>query len=311
MPSAQIVNFGEDPYANAMGGFAKNFLTTLNEKTGQRRNEDIFKKISDNYGKDADIEDIYRDVLKAEGFDQEYKRNKLNEIKDYATLANKSKLNGYEQSKLEQRRDELLVRQDANRIAESRLTNEANKVEANLTKNKAALSKQINDYSSKLLKDSELDLPLHDKSDLNEFIEQLVSDKENPKSMSEAFNHAAEYIQARREKIDSLEMPARPSSWAGFANPSPKDLEQGMEQAYLVLKALHDEDGVTSQKELRKIAKKGGWNDEEITQILQKIFQEAGKKLRGPSPQSSAQIPFQQQGKASQAAGIDDILFGE
>ena len=75
MPSAQVINFGEDPYANAMGGFARNFLSEISEKALQQRNENIFQKIKEKYGKDAQPKDIFRDVLEHGGLDPDYKRN--------------------------------------------------------------------------------------------------------------------------------------------------------------------------------------------------------------------------------------------
>lgn len=314
MPQAQVINFGEDPYANAMGNFAKNFLGTINERSAQRRNDDLFRRISQNYGEDADPEMFLRDVIEAEGLDQEYKRDKIKDITEWAKLSTKANKNNYEQAKLDQRAAELLVREETNRIAGERVDNEKRKIDLTDASNAGKANKQVSDYASKTLKDSNVTLPAHDVADLKSFMEQLVTDKESPMTVSDAFRHAYNYIEARREKLENVQITPRPAKWLGQS--SPQEIETSMEKAFQELKALHDEDGVENQGELRALAKKAGWQPDEITAMLKKIFQQAGKSLRGApvngnTPQESAQIPFQEQGKAAQVAGVDDILFGE
>jgi len=322
MPSAQVVNFGEDPYANAMGGFAQNFLGEINEKAAQRRNENIFSKIKQKYGENAKPEDIFKDVLEAEGLDQEYKRNKLNEIKDYATLSTKGKTTPYQQAMLEIREEELNLKknkaekgdteksitpyqQKVLKNQETRLQLERQRLDQAVATQDKKLPEYVDKYTTNLLKNADVKLPAHDKADLNDFVEQLMT--EGDVGVNDAFNQAYNYIQARREKIDQVEITPRPSKWLGSA--SPEEVEQGMEQAFTQLKALHDEDGIDNQKELRAIASRAGWQPEEITMMLQKIFERSGKRLKGNS--RSAQVAGEEQGEAAEAEGLDDILFGE
>ena len=323
MPSAQVVNFGEDPYANAMGGFAKNFLGEINEKAGQRRNENIFQKIKEKYGPEAQPEDIFRDVLEHEGFDQEYKRNKLNEIKEYASLATKGKTTPYQQAMLDIRQEELNLKKDKAEKGESeknitpyqqkvlknqetRLQLERQRLEQAATTQDKKLPEYVDKYTTNLLKNADVKLAAHDKADLNDFVEQLMT--EGDVGVNDAFNQAYNYIEARREKIEQVEITPRPSKWLGSA--SPEEVEQGMEKAFTQLKALHDEDGIDNQKELRAIASRAGWQPEEITMMLQKIFERSGKRLRG-APRKGNQVAGEEQGEAAQAEGLDDILFGE
>jgi hypothetical protein len=330
MPSAQVVNFGEDPYANAMGSFARNFLGEINEKAGQRRNENIFQKIKEKYGPEAKPEDIFRDVLEHEGLDQEYKRNKLNEIKEYASIATKGKTTPYQKAMLDIRQEELDLKKDKAEKGDSekpitpyqqkvlknqqtRLALERQRLKQAANTQDKKLPEYVDKYTTSLLKNSDEKLPAHDKADLNAFVEQLVSDKENPMSVNDAFNRAYDYIQARREKIDNVKITPRPSAW--FSD-NPKEIAENQEKAYLELKALHDEDGIDNQKELRAIAERAGWKPEEITEMLKAVFKGAGKALRGAprkdsSAQQSAEIPRKEQGVASEEAGVDDILFGE
>lgn len=321
MPSAQVINFGEDPYANAMGTFARNFLTELNEKSGQRRNEGIFEKIKQKYGKDAKPEDIFRDVLEHEGLDQEYKRNKLNEIKDYAELATKAKKTAYDEAMLEIRQEELNLKKNKlneedkpitpyqKRVLENqetRLELERTRLEQAAKQQDEKLPKYIDEYSTNLLKNANVSLPAHDKADLNSFVEQLMA--EDGLGVNEAFNRAYNYIQARREKIDEVQITPRPSKWIGEA--SGEEIEQSMDKAYQQLKALHDEDGIDNQKELREIASRAGWQPEEITKMLQRIFQRSGKSLSG-RPVKGSKVEGAQQGVSAEVGGLDDILFGE
>jgi hypothetical protein len=330
MPSAQVVNFGEDPYANAMGTFARNFLGEINEKAGQRRNENIFQKIKEKYGPDAQPEDIFKDVLEHEGLDQEYKRNKLNEIKEYAAIATKGKTTPYQDAMLKIRQEELNLKKDKAekgegekeitpyqkkvlKNQETRLSLERQRLDQATKTQDKKLPEYVDKYTTNLLKNAEEKLPAHDKADLNAFIEQLMTDEENPMNVNDAFNRAYDYIQARREKIDSVQITPRPSSW--FKD-NPDAIAENQEKAYLELKALHDEDGIESQKELRKIAEKAGWKPDEITEMLKLVFKGAGKALRGAprkdsSPEETAEIPFEEQGEAAEVGGLDDILFGE
>lgn len=326
MPSAQVIDFGEDPYSNAMGGFAKNFLGALNKRTAEKRNDEIFSKIKEKYGPDASAETIFRDVLESEGLDQEYKRNKLDEIKDYAALSTKGRTTPYQNAMLEIRKDELNLRKDkAEKEAEGkgitpyqekvlknqevRLAQDKRRLDQAAQKQEADLPQRIDRYTSGLLKDADTKLPAHDKADLNSFIHQLMT--EDKLGVDEAFNRAYDYIETRREKVDNVKITPKPTSWIG--SPNPKQVQENMEKAFLELEALYDEDGVESQKDLRSIAERAGWSSEDTTKMLQRLFQSKGKKLLGrkSGPQQSAQIPFQEQGRAAQVAGLDDILFGD
>jgi len=254
MPSAQVIDFGEDPYANAVGGFAKSFLGALNEKTAQRRNEQLFEKIKDKYGKDAKGEDILRDVVFAEGFDQSYKQDLIKNLKEYATLANKTDKNLYEQAKLDQRKEELDVRKTTNEIASNRLKNEQAKTANQEDKNLKATAKDINNYSSKFLKDNELSLTPNDKADINLFTEQFMKNKKQ--GLTEAFNDAYKLITMRREKIDDVKITPFPSYFIG--SPNEAEIEPAMQKAYLELKNLYEQDGIDNQSDLRSIAERSG-----------------------------------------------------
>ncbi len=168
----------------------------------------------------------------------------------------------------------------------------------------------IDKYTGKLLKDSDVKLPPHLKSELNGFVEQLMTDKENPMGVTEAFNKAYEYVQAVEDLVENAEITPRPTAWIG--QPNSKELESSLDKASKDLLTLYDQSGIENQGDLRKIADRAGWHKDEITKMIQLVFQRKGRKMRGPkSSEKSAEIPFQEQGIASEVGGLDDILFGE
>lgn len=301
MPQAQVINFGEDPYANAMGSFARGFLGEINEKTGQRRNEELFSRIKSKYEND-DPEKLFKDVLEAEGFDQEYKRNKLKEITEYASLSTKINKSKYEKELLETKKEDLKLERDkvnnqAKNLSnqELRLQNDAKRLDISAKKNSQKLPGQISKFTSDRLKDADLRWPVQDVSALNNAIEQLMTSEEALGS-NEAFQKAFELVEQRREVINNAKITSRPKPWVG--SPTEKEVLTSLNQAYEQLKQLHDEQGVNSQKDLRAIAERYGWEKEEITEMLRRIFKEAGQKFKEPKQKETLDI-------------TDSILYGQ
>ena len=316
MPQLQTVNFGEDPYANAMGTFARNALGTLNEKAGQRRNQDIFKKIQENYGPDAPPEKIFKDVLNAENLDEGYKRNLLSEIKDYATLSTKKDKTGYDDAMLDIRKEELNIKKNkakqelingkpitayqkaALKNADARLKIEEDKIARAAKSENVKLPQLIDKYTTNALKDSigSEKVNPRDKGEMNGFIQQQMTDPDDPKDLNTAFKNALEYIQARREKINDVKITEKPVKWTGGAE-SPEVVERSQDKAYAELEAMYDQDGIDSKRDLKAIAKRAGWSDMECDQMVNKILQRAGKKV-SPKKQDK------------NTGSVDDILFG-
>lgn len=314
MPSAQVIDFGPDPRATAMSNFGDALFGRITQKAEQKRNEDIFRKIKDNYGKEASPEVLYREVLGSEGMDQNYKKDILSTLKDYAALTNKSYLNANERDKLKLRADELATRNMTNDIANRRLKNEEDKVKNAADKAKKELPQEVAKYTANALKTSDIKLRPDMKAELDSFVRQLVDEEKAP--IDQAFQHAYRYIEALQDLIDEGKITERP----GFF--SKGSVKEAMDQAEVELQKLHDEDGITNQKDLRAIAERSLWKPEEITEMLNRVFQRNGKKLKGPSPKApvkpkgntpeqSAEIPFMKQGMVSEQAGIDNLLFGE
>lgn len=273
MPSAQVINFGEDPRANAIGGFAKNFLQTIEKKTEQRRNEDIFKKIADNYGPNAKTEDVLRDVIKAEGLGDEFRKDRIKELTDYAALKNKSELNGYEQAKLLQRQQELAVRDKELSIKEQRLVADQ---DADIRRDQKAardLTKDVVKYNQKLIENSRVKYSPTETAAIDTITEQLMAEEKI--GLPEASSRAIQVADERREALD--EAVITPAGWTG-------DNEETIEAAFNDLLQIYQQYHPT-QTELRKIAEKN--HTKGVAQkLVQRVLQVAGKKMLGPQPKS-------------------------
>ncbi len=330
MPSAQVIDFGEDPYANAMGGFAKNFLGALNKRTAEKRNDELFGKIKEKYGPDAKAEDIFRDVLKSEGLDQEYKRNKLDEIKQLAELDNKKELNQYQKALLEYRKQKIDAAEDKKngkkpltdfqkrdlKLKKVRLKLEKSRLKIAAGKQARDLPEKVDKYTSTLLKNADVKMAVHDKADLNSFVSQLM--EEDGLGIDDAFNKANAYITARNDKVDEYvngeaTITKNPQSW--FGN-KPGEIESSMKQAVSDLNQLYEEDGIENQKDLREIAMKAGWNKDQANAMLQMLFQQKGKKMLGrktkasasPSAETTAKIPLENQGEDAEFASLKGVF---
>ena len=297
MPSLQVIDAPPDPFNEAIGKFAKQFGETFAKNDRKQQNDQIFERIKSKYGPESKPEDLYRDVLNTPGFDQDYKNDTLKNVKEYVELLNKKDRNNIENIKLDLRRDELTTRNTTNNINFARVKNEQDKIDATAKKAEKNLPKEIQAYSSKQLKDMNANLSAYDKGELDSRIG--LSIQENPEmTIDKAYLEALDYIEEKHRILEQEPMVEKPSSWAStlkkfVTTEDPKVLSDLMEKAVQKVRELYDA-GIESQKELRKFIKKGKWDDEETTAILQKAL---NKKEKSPKKQY-VKPP------------IDDILFG-
>ncbi len=310
MPSAQVLDFGPDPYAENIGKIAQGFSQGFFQQEKQRKNEEIFRRIKSKYGPDAKPDQIFKDVLEAEGFDPDYKSNLLSNVKDYIAASSKGSLTPYQSEMLAIRKEELGLKKQKSEEQEEKaitpyqkklieqreatLALQRKRIEQASEKKDESFPKLVSDYVNSVFKDEALNPSASDKSILNDRIQSNIKDEKM--NMAQAFNEAYDYIQQKNEIVDTYPIEERPNPWGIL---DPKELNQAMEKAYQQLNQLY-ESGIESQSDLRKIAKRGKWKPEEITAMLQKLFQSNGRKLRVPAAE-----------KPAQAANLDDILFGE
>src|SRR5690606_27983378 len=115
-------------------------------------------------------------------------------------------------------------------------------------------------------------------------------------------NEAIDYLEMKNILVNESKITNRPSSYGGWVNPSPEQIEKGMEDAFKELEALY-EAGVESQKDLRIVASRAGWNPEEITMMLQELFKRHGRKVRSPTKKIEAEVEDEQEDE------LDNVLF--
>lgn len=316
MPSAQVLDFGPDPFAENIGKFAEGFSSSFFKNEERKKNEEVFDRIKKAYGKDANPERMFKDILEAEGLDEDYKKDLLKEVKEYATLAGKKSLTPYQAELLEIRKEDLQLKKDKaaqpdkaispyqKKLIEQReatLALQRQRIEEAAKKADNSFPKLVSDYTNSILKDTGETLSSGDKAALNSRVQANIKDDGMP--IEEAVNEALDYIEMKNQIVEGAEITPRPIKWMGLANPSPQEVEKVMEQVFPELEQLYDV-GIESQKDLRSIAKRAGWLPAEITKMLQVLYQRKGKKFRTKAPDSKKEA-------AQQTAGLDDILFGE
>ncbi len=287
MPSAQVIDFGRDATPSAIGSFAKGFGDSFAEGYVNRQDEDLFESIKKKYGPNAKPTDVLSAVVDARGFEPEYKRNLIKDLKDISAQKSEESESQYEQNlgwaKLDLERDKLAQKENneltpyqkklvAQREADARIKEQ--RINQSIKTADAKLPKQIADYTASSFKNVGRDISQHHKIELDQGIERLVKDGA---SLTDATQQAVEALDQKLEFIDSAPIPQKPvDGWLTGADP--KALEQSYKQTVQQLIEYRNQ-GITSQKDLRAIAKRGGWDKEQITQMLQTVL---NKKIKAP-----------------------------
>lgn len=323
MPSAQIIDFGPDPLTENMGKFASGFSDAFFKQQTQKKNEDIFQRIKEGYGPDAKPDRIFKDILQAEGLDEDYKRDLLKEVKNYASLEAQKDKSIYQTTMQDIRQKELGLKQqkadEKDQLTEFqkqnlkrqdlRLANERSRIDQASKKNEKDLPTLITNYTNSVLKNANEKINVADKALLNSRVQSNI--KDDGMLIDEALEEALDYVNMKNQVVADAKIIDRPVEgkiWGA----GPEQVIQAKQQAYIQLKQLYDS-GIESQTDLRNIAKKSGWNAAEITDILQSVYSSNGRKLRTSkkSLPDQTQVSGSEQGTAQQVSGVDDILFGE
>lgn len=291
MPSVQVVDFGPDPRAQAMGSFTHNFLNKLYEGGEKRRDENIFEDIKNRQKEGGSIEDLYADVIGAKGLSQSYKENTLKDLKELATLiSNKDKTSI--------RSAENETRKDTNKINAARVANTSKQIDQANKNQKHKLTNEISKYVNTTTKDSKYNP--EDKAMFNEMI-QFQLDNNPELTIPQAFRQAEEAIIAKNDIVNHSKFVEKQK--VGFFGATQQQYEKSYQDAEQTLEKYYDE-GITSQTDLRKIAKRGGWDDAEITEMLQNVFRRNGRKARTPKPKEEAKE------EETKTEDLDEVLFG-
>ena len=296
MPSLQTVNFGENPLNTSLKNIASGFIDKYNQNQDQKRNDEIFNRILSKYPKDTDPTNIYRDMISAQGLDPSYKKDRITELKDYASLASKKDMTPYQQAILDQRKDDydLKIDKDDRAKAAEKINADAKKVT-----NKENHLKFIKNYTKK------------ERENLNEyetadFMHMISQSEDDAKESGEEFDIDIAVAQtleaiANKKKIVTDTVPTlKPSpEWQGvkgYGQPQWEIPAQALTEAknklFNELNQLYNS-GITRQADLRKIAERGKWDKSEISEVVMKVLQYNGKKS-----------------KNTDKPDLDNILFG-
>lgn len=322
MPSAQIIDFGPEPFTESIGNFAKNFSDAFFADQNRRKNDEIFNRIKQRYGSDASPERMLKDIIEAEGLDQDYKKNLVKDAKDYATLVNKKK--SPVQEEIQELRKEELTKKNAKldkeaageltpyqkRLFENqdiRLDNEKERIKIANDKNSKDLPKLIADHTNSLLRGADEKMSVRDKALLNSKVESNIKEG---MPISDAYQDAFDRIQLKNETLETYKITPRPK-WLGgigVGEPNEQQLQQAMEEVYKQLNELY-EFGIQSQTDLRSLFDKTGWKKDEINKLLQAVFESHGRKAR-VKPEGAPGVGELEQDKAKRDASLDNRLRG-
>jgi hypothetical protein len=288
MPSLQTVNFGPNPLNETMRNLASGFMDQYNINEEKKRNDHIFRTITSKYPTDAKPEDIFKDLLSAEGMDESYKKNKISEIKDFVTLKSKGNYTPYQKAMLDLKEEEMGIKK---KKTERDVLKE--KIQA---KNKDATAiantkKQIMNFTEKTAKRENLDG--YQLADLNRFVsnaENLARQTNQDFDLESTIVDGLDYVKEKATTIATTQVTTKPSSMFGVGDQKMAEAEGKL---YDELSKLYDQ-GITNQKDLRTVAKRGNWLIEDINRVVSKLLQDKGKAPK----------------KKDQRPDLDSLLFG-
>ena len=283
MPQLQVVDFGQNAGSDALTNLARGLSSGYFQAQEQKSNEDIFDRIKENYsGEDPMM--FMEDVLNAKGLGQEYKKNKLDEIKTLVDLKNKKVSSDYAALQKTISLGNLNVRRTSEENKEKRLEQEAKKA-------KQELPIKVSTYINNQLKEEDDKIDAEDKSMLNS---RMINLMDEGFSIPEAFNQAYEFISEKNRLIDTETLTLRPVKYpVTQINQHKQKVEEARKKVTNELSQLY-EAGVTAKKDLRKILERASWEKEEIKEILDEVV---NKKLKKKETQEEKKP-------------IDNILFG-
>jgi hypothetical protein len=273
MPQLQVVDFGQNAGSDALGNLARGLSTGYFQAQEKKRNDDIFAKIKEQYG-DGDIMDFVSQIVKEEGFSQEYKKNLIDPIKTLSDLQKKKNATEYDEIK------RSIALQDLN-IKKSRAKRE--------------IPVQVSTYINNQLKGQDEELSIEDKSMLNSSMVDIL-EKDPELSIPQAFDMKYEELREKDKFIKAKQLTKRPEIFGATKSEKErkknKILEEPKKQVIRELSELY-EDGMTSKKDLRNLLKKALWTEEEEIQEILNAVTKKKRKEQKKEPES-----------------IDNILFG-
>lgn len=290
MPSLQVVDFGSNPLADSLGKMAQGFSQTIFDRMEDKRNKDLLDEVDK---LDLPMDQKILQISKAYGIDPAYKQDRISAMLKVAELENKRDRTAIDkltaerlksQSDLNIRKYEETVKgqspqaiKDAAIRAENqrRLELQENRLQQSIQDKAKAYPEKLAKYINSQLKDSGETMSSNDRAMMTDIIDNLVRDQKIP--LGDAYQSAYDAVRQKNELVQNVMAVRKPAGiaagWTSAAQPpSAEEVSKGREQLFNQLVQLFDQ-GVRSQTDLRKIAKSGGWDTDEVNSVLQQLFQ--------------------------------------
>lgn len=209
----------------------------------------------------------------------ETKRLAVSSITAQQNALQKAQPTAYQQQLLEQRKKHFDIQQS--RLDQAR------------EKGRKELPQMISNFTKGYYKD--FDLGLDDKVELDKFVQEAYS---KGADLNDALEQGLERVTQKKEILSSVKIPPKP--FGASLRPEAKD--DAMEKATSVLHELY-QSGVTKPKDLRAVGVRGGWNKDEIDNMLEQVTN--GKiKPRGKK-ESPEEQPIEKPKKVKQKTMFD------
>lgn len=153
------------------------------------------------------------------------------------------------------------------------------RIDAASQKNKQDLPKMISAYTKSYSKDADLDPD--DKLELDRYVRESYNDGQT--DLDQSLQEGIEYIAQKRDIIENTPVVDKPF----FAGMRKEARENSMQEMTNVLREAYDS-GVRSNRDLKKIALRGGWEPQEINQMISRVRGKPSKKPKQESKKIGA-----------------------
>lgn len=311
MPSVQVVDFGPSMMSDTLGKMAQGFSNTVFDLAKEKRDKELLDDIDK---LPMELEDKILELSKAYGVDPSYKNDRIGNLLKVAELRSKKDKTAVEmitaqrlktQAELQSKKYQDTVdgisptaKKDAAIRAENarRIELQENRLENSIKQKHKDYPDRVAKHISSQLRDSGETMSSNDRAQMTDIITNLVQGQDLP--IGDAYTQAYDAIQQKNELVKNVMAVPKPQNEGGgmFSSgkpPSPDRIAKSKQDLFNQLIQLFDQ-GVRSQTDLRKIAKKGGWDDAESNEVLQKVFQAKLAKYQPPKSQKTDDMTAEQ-----------------
>ncbi len=291
MPSLQVVDLNSNaPPSDHISKFAQSFGDTLYKNHQKKSDEDIFNRIKKQYPTDKP-EELYQHVLETPGMTEDFKKNTLGFLKDFTASKSRS--------------EDQAIRKTTNDINAIKASNQKKALDQTAENQKTQGPSQIAKYNKSIWKDASPE----ESSLFNRLTGKYIS---SGLPLDEASNKALEDTKLIQESLDlGMAEKIPDKTWKEFGGILDYTQEREETEQLVVDQTIALLEKGLDESAIKNALKKAKWTDADVKKILEKVREtiEERNQPQQQQPQQSA-INGGQQGQVSQAAGVDDILFG-